>query len=257
MDHLLRATAQAEARHFWFRGFRAFVVPLIRQALTGRSTARILDCGCGTGANMGLLGQFGRAYGFDVTDAGLQLGREAGRRYLVRASVTAAPFPNASFDLVTSFDVLYSLEDRDERLALGEMFRLLKPGGYALINVAALEIMRGDHSILSRELRRYTRDDLRQRVVDAGFDIVRLTYTNVVLAPALAVQRTYQRWRGLKPEEDAHQELSVPPAPLNAMLTGVVWLESLWIRRLDAPFGSSLLCLARKPALTASRQSRR
>jgi ubiquinone/menaquinone biosynthesis C-methylase UbiE len=256
MDHLLRATARAEARHFWFRGFRAFVLPLIQHALAGRSTIRILDCGCGTGANVGLLGRFGRAYGFDLTETGLQLGREAGRNRLVRASVTAVPFPSASFDLITSFDVLYSLEGSDERTALREMFRLLKPGGYALINVAALEILRGDHSVLGRELRRYNRADLRDHVVAAGFDIERLTYTNATLAPVLAVQRTYQRWRGLKPEEEAHQEISIPPAPVNGLLTGVLWLESLWIRRFNAPFGSSLLCLARKPAVTESNGAR-
>jgi ubiquinone/menaquinone biosynthesis C-methylase UbiE len=208
---------------------------------------QILDCGCGTGANVGMLGRFGRAYGFDLTETGLRLGRDAGRDRLVRASVTAVPFPNGLFDLVTSFDVLYSLEDRDEQLALGEMFRVLKPGGHALVNVAALEILRGDHSVLGHELRRYKRAELRDHVVNAGFDIVRLTYTNASLAPVLAVQRTYQRWRGLKPEEEADREISVPPASVNALLTGVLWLESLWIRRFNAPFGSSLLCLARKP----------
>jgi hypothetical protein len=32
------------------------------------------------------------------------------------------------------------------------------------------------------------------------------------------------------------------------MLSGVLLLESLWVRRFDSPFGSSLLCLAKKPA---------
>src|SRR5437762_5162638 len=82
MDDLLRATARAEARHFWFRGFRAFVAPLVRQAIAGRSAARILDCGCGTGSNVDLLGRFGRAYGFDLTETGLRIGREAGRTRL-------------------------------------------------------------------------------------------------------------------------------------------------------------------------------
>src|SRR5580658_7942322 len=54
VDRLLRATAQAEGRHFWFRGFRAFVVPLLRQATEGSSEVRLLDCGCGTGANVEL-----------------------------------------------------------------------------------------------------------------------------------------------------------------------------------------------------------
>jgi SAM-dependent methyltransferase len=248
MDHLLRATAQAEARHFWFHGFRAFVEPLVRQATAG-SSVRILDCGCGTGANVEWLGRFGRTYGFDLSQTGVRFGREAGRTKLVRASVTAVPFPSAAFDLVTSFDVLYSLDERHERAALGEMFRLLKPGGFVIINVAALEILRGDHSVLGHELRRYTRSMLRVSLAAAGFSIVRLTYTNAVLFLPLAVSRTLQRWRGLKPEHDAHGEITVPAAPINAVLTRLLLIESAWIRRFNAPFGSSLLCLARKPSV--------
>ena len=76
---------------------------------------------------------------------------------------------------------------------------------------------------------------------------MRLTYTNTVLSLPLMVTRTLQRRRGLKDEQQAQHEISVPPAPLNALLTGVLWAESVWLRAFDAPFGSSLLCLARKP----------
>src|SRR5262245_3373454 len=177
MDDLLRATAEAEARHFWFRGFRAFVTPLLREAARRRpgGLARLLDCGCGTGANLTLLNQFGRAYGFDLSPVGTRIGRQSGRTLIARASVAAAPFPSAAFDIVTSFDVLYSLDDATERAAIGEMFRLLKPGGFAVVNVAAMESLRGDHSVLSHEIRRYGRADLRSRLVAAGFAIERIT----------------------------------------------------------------------------------
>jgi SAM-dependent methyltransferase len=248
VEHLLRATANAEARHFWFRGFRAFVLPLIQHALKGRMPARILDCGCGTGANVEMLSRFGRSFGFDLSSVGLRLGHEAGRTRLARASVTAAPFPGNAFDLVTSFDVLYSLETPDERAAVAEMFRLTRPGGYVLINVAAMHLLRGDHSVLSREVRRYSRTELQRLVTGAGFAITRLTYTNVTLFPPLMLVRFVHRWRGLAPEEQAHGEITVPWAPLNTLLTGVLLLEGAWIRRFNTPFGSSLLCLARKPA---------
>ncbi|MCU1383575.1 MAG: hypothetical protein JWL71_2272 [Acidobacteria bacterium] len=252
VEHLLRATARAEARHFWFRGFRAFVTPLLRHAARGRTGARLLDCGCGTGANVALLDTFGRAYGFDLTEIGLRIGRDAGRTRLARATVTAAPFATASFDIVTSFDVLYSLPERDEMAAIAEMYRLLKPGGYAIVNVAAMQVLRGDHSVLSRELRRYSRRELRARLEAGGFHVERLTYTNATLFPALAVARLIQRRRGLRNEGDADTEISVPPRPINAMMSGVMQLEALWLRLFDAPFGSSLLCLARKPGASPS-----
>ena len=247
VERLLRATAKAESRHFWFRGFRAFVTPLLRSATAGRPDPLLLDCGCGTGANVELLGRFGRAFGFDLTEIGLRIGREAGRTRLARASVTAAPFPTGTFDLVASFDVLYALDDRDEREAIAEMYRLLKPGGFAIVNVAAMTALRGDHSVLSHEIRRYNREDLRRRLEAAGFSVVRLTYTNATLFAPMAVARLMQRRRGLRIESEAQHEISVPPEPLNAMMTGALLLESVWLRRFNAPFGSSLLCLARKP----------
>ncbi len=247
VEQLLRATAAAEARHFWFRGLRAFVTPLVRRAVDGRPDPLLLDCGCGTGANVELLGGFGRAFGFDLSEAGLQLAREAGRTRLARASVTAAPFPSGAFDLVTSFDVLYALEEADARAAVMEMYRLLKPGGFVIVNVAAMKVLRGDHSAFALELRRYSRDDLRVALEAAGFEVVRLTYTNAALFVPLALSRLLQRRRGLRQDAGAQIEILVPPAPINAIMTGVMRVEALLLRWFDAPFGSSLLCLARKP----------
>ena len=64
--------------------------------------------------------------------------------------------------------------------------------------------------------------------------------------PLLAL-RTLHRSRGLAQEADAQQEIAVPGAPVNGLLSAVLFLESVWLRRFDSPFGSSLLCLARKP----------
>lgn len=247
VDQLLRATAAAEGRHSWFRGLRTFVTPLIRQATAGLPAPRILDCGCGTGANLGLLGTFGRAYGFDLSSVGLRFARESGRTRVARASVAAAPFPSTCFDLVTSFDVMYALDESDVRLAVSEIYRLLKPKGYAIVNVAALDMLTGDHSVLGRERRRYTRASLRRVLEEAGFTIERLTYTNATLFPALAFIRLWQRRRGLSAERDAMREIAVPPATLNTALGWLLWLEGVWLRWFDEPFGSSLLCLARKP----------
>lgn len=253
MDDLLRATARAEERHFWFRGFRWFVRPLIHRALADKHRVRVLDCGCGTGANLRLFAPYGTPYGFDLSPVGLQIGLERGRPGLVRASAAAVPFASSAFDLVASFDVLYALEDRHERAAVAEMYRVTRPGGYALVNVAAMPALRGDHSILSHERRRYTRAMLSQLMKSAGFQVVWISYTNAALfLPMLAV-RLFHRARGFSSEADATAEIEVPSPAVNALLSALLRLESLWLRVGVSPFGSSLLCLARKPEGEAAR----
>lgn len=246
MDKLLEATRQAEQVHFWYRGFRAFVRPLLRAALGGRRDAKILDCGCGTGANLGMLGEFGQATGFDFTWRGLEFAREYGYRRVAQASATHIPFTSGTFQLVTAFDVLQVLPDPMEAQALAEIYRVLRPGGSLIVNVAALEMLRGTHAVLGAEVRRYTRRRLGQAVTAAGLEIVRLTYTNFTLFPIMAAVRTAQRLRGLPPTGEGAIDTRVPPAPVNLALSSLVLLEAAALKFVDMPIGSSVLCLARK-----------
>ena len=249
VDRLLEATARAERDHFWFRGFRRFVSPVLARAAAGRRRLRLLDCGCGTGTNLRLLLEpYGDAWGFDLTWTGLQFARRAGLARVAQASAAAVPYPAAAFDIVTSFDVLCCLPDEIEREAVREMWRVLKPGGAAIINVAAMEILRGNHSVLSAELRRYSRKSLRVLVERAGFRVERMTYTNASLFPLMLGVRGVQRVMGLAPEHAAEGEITVPPAPVNAALSALLAVEAGVARVAPMPFGSSLLCLARKPA---------
>jgi len=248
VDRLLEATFRAERDHFWFRGFRRFVSPLLAQASQGRSDLRLIDCGCGTGNNLRLLQPYGQAFGFDLTKSGLTYARGSGLERVAQASVAAIPFPSAAFDIVTSFDVLICLPEPVERAALGEMWRVLKPGGAVIINVAAMKILRGNHSVLSAELRRYSRAGLRALLEQAGFRVERLRYTHAALFPLMVTVRGMQRMVGLAPEDDALGDITVPPAPVNAALRAALALEAGLARVVPMPFGSSLLCLARKPA---------
>jgi ubiquinone/menaquinone biosynthesis C-methylase UbiE len=243
MDRLLEATARAERDHFWFRGFRRFVTPLIREAVGDRPGSAILDCGCGTGNNLSLLRGYGRTVGIDLTWTGLAYAHGRGERAAAQASATRLPFPDATFDLVTSFDVIITLGDDDEAVALREMHRVLRPGGHLVINVAAMEILKGNHSILAREVRRYSRAGLRARLTKAGFTVRRLSYTNATIAPIVAAVRLLQRVTGHKETE---QEIAIPPGPVNAALSAALALEATALRVVNMPFGSSIVALARK-----------
>jgi ubiquinone/menaquinone biosynthesis C-methylase UbiE len=244
MDRLLDVTARAERDHFWFHGFRRFVTPLLDCAAGGRSGLRLLDCGCGTGNNLPLLRRYGRATGIDITLSGLVYARTQGERLVARASVTSLPFSDGSFDIVTSFDVIYAFDDDTAAAALADMHRVLTPGGHLVLNVAALPILRGNHSVLGGEVQRYTRRGLRAHLQRAGFTIRRLTYTNAAILPLLAAVRLAQRSRGY---HESDLEMTVPPAPVNLGLSGLLAIEAALLRVMDMPIGSSLLTLAERP----------
>jgi ubiquinone/menaquinone biosynthesis C-methylase UbiE len=257
MDPLLEATARAERDHFWFRGFRRFVTPLVERAAAagsgspGRQAAgnrlEILDCGAGTGHNLTWLARYGRPTGVDLTWSGLAHAKSAGHSRLVRASAAALPFRDSSFDLVTSFDLLQCLPGESEKAAVQEIRRVLRPAGHLVVNVAAFEGLRGNHSVLSHEVRRYNRARLRSLLDRAGFHVLAMSYTNATTLPLVAGVRAIQRVSGLASsdtESAATREITTPPAPINAALSGLLRMEALLVRLVPLPFGSSLIALA-------------
>ena len=245
MDRRLDATARAEREHFWFRGFRRFVAPLLARAAGNRTDLRILDCGCGTGNNLRMLRAHGRAIGIDLTFSGLAYARRQGERLIARASALTLPFSADTFDLVTSFDVIYAFDDRQAAQSLAEMHRVLRPGGHLVLNVAALPMLRGNHSILGGEVQRYTHSSLSRHLETAGFDVVRLTYTNASILPIVAGVRFAQRLSQGQ-HEVSDVEMTVPIAPINLTLAALLAVESVALRVINMPLGSSLLTLARK-----------
>lgn len=246
---MLEATARGEERHFWFRGLRRNARYLLEQALGDRRVDLIVDCGTGTGRNLDWLATIGRSVGVELSPTGLHAARAA-RRPVVRATVTRLPLADATADVATSFDVLYCLPDESEREAVREMWRVLKPGGIAIVNAAALDMLHGSHSTLTMEVRRYTPARLRRLLTGAGFVVERLTFTNLPTFPVTLAVRVVDRLTG-RARRASDADLRVPPAPVNAAFDAALRIESAMLRLVNLPIGTSLLCVARKPVSAA------
>jgi ubiquinone/menaquinone biosynthesis C-methylase UbiE len=272
MEHLLELTARAETTHFWFQGFRKFVAPVIASLAGGRRDLRLVDCGCGTGYNLGLLAPYGRVVGFDLANHVVVRGQSGhpswdvpGRangqpgsnghqpgaldvshaRALVRADVSRIPFASGQFDIATSFDVLQCIDA--DGLAVREMARILKPGGAVVMTLAALDILAGDHAEAWGEVRRYTKRTASELVEQAGLRPERVQYLFGSLFPVMGSVRIAQRllrpFRELRPDTD----IRVPAPPVNSALAWLVSAEAALARHVPAPIGSSLLVVGRKP----------
>jgi SAM-dependent methyltransferase len=244
MDAGLELTSLAEPHHFWFRGFRGFVAPAIELAAAGRRDLRIVDCGCGTGFNLSLLQPFGTVCGFDLTRGGVRRARAAGHP-VAHADITRIPLASDSVDLATAFDVLQCVEGDEQ--AVREMARIVRPGGAIVLTLAAFEFLRGDHSIVWHEVRRYTPGLARRLVEQAGLRVERVSFlfgsVFPVIVGARMVQRLLRPFRGVRGDAD----IRVPPAPVNRVLSGLLDLEARVGRRWPMPIGSSILVVCRRP----------
>ncbi len=232
-----------EDRHWWYVGVRREVERwLDRLRRPGGEPLRVLDAGSGTG---GLLANLrGRAWkvGVEISTEGIRLSRARGLT-LVRGSVAALPFADGSFDAVISIDVLCH-SGVEERLAVEEAARVLRPGGLLLAQVPAFEFLRGGHDAAVWTKRRYRRGEVDRLLSGAGLASRRSAYRNALLFPFAAAVRLAGRRRRTSPDR-ARSDVRPVPGFVNAILSGVLAVE----RRLGGsfPFGLSVFCVAEKP----------
>ncbi len=238
--------ARREEHHWWYAGMRQVALAVLANALAGRTGLRILDAGCGTGGTTTELRRFGEVVGVDLAWAALEPARGRGLTGLTRASIEGLPFRAATFDVATSFEVVYHLGVASDLSALVEIRRVLKPGGLFLLRVPAHDWLRCDHDRLVHTRHRFSPREVSRKLADAGFAVDRLSWANTLLFLPAVAKRLLERTNGHDPAAAAEPDLWQPPEPINALLRSAVAVEALAIPRgLPLPFGLSLLAVAR------------
>src|SRR5205823_4390278 len=205
-QHTYAIMYEVEGAHWWFagrrrilEGFLAQVVPTLPATLNNERP-RILDVGCGTGANLEMLARFGDAEGVDVSADALAFCRARGLTRVQEGAAEALPYPDAVFDLVTALDVVEHLDD--DVAGLREMRRVLKPGACALMFVPAFSWLWGVQDDVSNHRRRYTLPQLRRAVAAAGLRVERATYANITFIAPILFGRLLMRATGLRPASE-------------------------------------------------------
>jgi SAM-dependent methyltransferase len=242
MEHTYPILFRVEQTHWWHIGRRkiiaSFVEDICRRVMDRRP--RILDVGCGTGANLLMLLKYGDAEGVDVSEDALAFCRERGLDKVKLGAGEDLPYDDGTFDLVTALDVV---EHMDNDLAgLREMRRVLRPGGRVLLFVPTFMFLWGVQDDVSHHRRRYRLPELRSVLEQAGFEIERTTYANITFFLPILLVRKLMRLTGIKTSSE--NNITVPA--LNGVLGRVLGAESLVLKYMNIPFGVSGLCVARK-----------
>jgi len=242
MEHTYPILFRVEQSHWWHIGRRkiiaSFVEDICRRVTDRRP--RILDVGCGTGANLLMLSKYGDAEGVDVSEDALAFCRERGLENVKLGAAEELPYDDGTFDLVTALDVVEHLDD--DLAGLREMRRVLRPGGRVLLFVPTFMFLWGLQDDVSHHRRRYRMPELRRVLEQAGFEVERTTYANITFFMPILAMRKLMRLTGIKAESENNINVSA----LNGVLARMLGAESLLLRYANIPFGVSGLCVARK-----------
>lgn len=246
---------EIQQAHGWARGMRVLAGALLDPVATTRSSWRILDLGCGTGAMLEWLRRFpgARVAGLDVSMDALAFCQARGYRELIQGSAQELPFSDGSFNLVVCTDVLQHLPDPPgDGAALKEAGRVLAPGGYIYIRTNSQFGLGSPIGEERANYRRYSREEIVASLDAAGFVVERATYANAVPS-LLAVARDRVTRRAERAREhDLGLRLRIRPRPLrwvDDVLANLLAVEALYVTKLGGalPFGHSVVALARKP----------
>lgn len=252
-QHTYAIMDRVEDRHWWFVGRRAILESFLRAIVEKRSHSlatldadrsvraplRILDVGCGTGANLEMLSQFGSAEGVDVSDDALDFCRRKGLA-VQKGLAERLPYTDDSFDITTALDVVEHLDD--DIAGLKEIHRVTRPGGYSLIFVPAFMWLWGVQDDVSNHRIRYTRKQIVGRLEKAGYTVERSTFANFTFFLPILAGRLLMRLTGIKPESENNVNISI----LNGLFGKIFSAERHVLKHFDFPFGVSIVIVARR-----------
>jgi ubiquinone/menaquinone biosynthesis C-methylase UbiE len=232
--------ADAERGHWWYRAMPSLIRTVLGSRL--RPGLRILDAGCGPGANFEWLRPYGDVVGVDYSPEAIRL---ANQRHpdtqAIVGDITALPFEDRSLEIT-----VLALVEQDQ-LAVDELARVTTPGGAVLLMEPAIPRLRRGHDDVNRVLRRYRLADLHAMAGRAGLTVRRATYANSFLvAPAAALAIAHRiRAAAVRPSSDLERDR------LGAAFSALAAAERLVLARRDVPFGLSALIVAEKPGIAA------
>jgi ubiquinone/menaquinone biosynthesis C-methylase UbiE len=211
--------ARVETVHWFYAGKREIVRHWIHHFRSLQCDDLLVDCGMVTGIFAGEMKGTCRVLALDDFQESLDLLRKRlGDDNVRKGSCTALPLPDSSVDVLTALDVIEHVED--DRTALREFLRVVRPGGLAVITVPALMALWSDWDVTLRHFRRYSKNSLL-KIIPPEFEILHTNYINVAALPLVLAIR---KWRGLKSrfgmKTDVRSEDKI----------SVIWLK--WLNRI-------------------------
>lgn len=236
---------ELEEDFWWFAGKRAMIGAVLFKQLPALRGERMLDIGCGTGFNLVFFQDYFDGYGGDLSSDALLYAKKRNLKKLVQTDAHHLPFKDGSFAFVSLLDVLYHKKIESDVSVLRDVHRVLKKDGLLLITDSAFQFLQSRHDLALHARERYTTKTLKGRLSAGGFLAKKISYFNFFLFPGIALVRRIQRRDSHEPQV-LESNLKATSPRLNSILLAILRLEAFLVKRFRLPWGSSIICLAKK-----------
>jgi SAM-dependent methyltransferase len=241
-------TAQVEMRSFWCRSRNRIVRNLFQRFTDSSKRLNVLEIGCGIG---GVLQELCHLPNLRLTGSEIYL---QGLRYaraklpdieFIQLDATDIPFRD-EFDVICAFDVLEHI-GADE-LVITQVHKALHSGGLFFVTVPQHPWMWSRLDEAVHHKRRYSRDELIQKLTSGGFRVEYASSFVTFLFPFMIASRLMDRFRDPANDSAAGIERYVDlPSPINLSFDWFMRLDEAVLRAdISLPFGGSLLAVARR-----------
>jgi len=242
-EEFSKSYVSLEQNHWWFRARRVILRNLMNRHIAWGRRPDILEIGVGPGENLyTLYPKDARVIGVEPDAENAAQADARGPYNVYCGTIEALPEPVLSrqYDAVCLFDVLEHIQD--DVAALGVIHGLLKPGGFLVLTVPCYQWMWGLQDDVNLHYRRYTRSELKTKLLKQGFQIKRATYFNSLLFPVIALFRLLAKFKKNKRKAESDFEVSIPF--VDSIMYGLFRLESPLLRVMNFPFGVSCAVIA-------------
>jgi len=226
---------------WWWSARRAILERVIGRFITDVPQPEILEVGCSTGSNLGMLSGFGKVSALEISDTAAAECRERFPSIPLFRDPIPAPL-GQKFQIICAFDVIEHIED--EEITVKWLHDHLNEGGLIFVTVPAMQFLWSQYDVDAHHYRRYDKHRL-EVALSERFSIEYMTYFNTHLFPPIALVRMLQR-AGILNLRGKDKEIG-SGRMANSILREIFAAEKMWIPHMSLPFGVSLLAVARKP----------
>ena len=232
---------EAEENHWWHQHKRAIAKQILEQLVP--SPGKVLDVGAGGGKLLSELQKKGwQSSGVDLEPKAKLQSQKRNLNIQIADATKKIPFETDYFDAVFAVDSLEHM--KNDRKALEEMKRVTKPGGVIYLSAPAYPVLFSYWDKMLGHYRRYSKENLELLITLTGLKIERSTYyLSFLLLPAIIVRLIKKLLNQNKVSDFQTMFLPWLVKPMLKLLTQA---ELVLLKKVNLPFGLSLICVCRK-----------